>query len=188
MSVRGSILATGVAAASLIGSSAGANEDFNYRYAVQLRLKQDGFYTSTVDGRFGSGTRAAIKAYADQAGIEADERTVVDHMVRSSVEAHLTLTDGMVLAATNRLKDGLKDPYSAVIEVEHAYMQTGGAAVCGTVNAKNEYGAYVGKQTFQVMLFPAFGLDPPFTGLFVRFGDEGADWECLLGTSVLAGR
>lgn len=41
----------------------------------------------------------------------------------------------------------LKDPYSA--KVEGMYLKTGSdMVVCGTVNAKNEYGGYTGKKAF----------------------------------------
>jgi hypothetical protein len=51
----------------------------------------------------------------------------------------------------------LKDPYSAVYQFEapvQAFGQHAIWAVCGTINAKNSFGEYVGAKPFIVLFFP----------------------------------
>lgn len=57
--------------------------------------------------------------------------------------------DGLIAEAKESIKNQLKDPYSAVFENIYIGRAANGApVVCGTVNAKNSYGAYVGRQAF----------------------------------------
>lgn len=50
------------------------------------------------------------------------------------------------------LKETLKDPDSAKLESTFKESGAGEGYVCGTVNAKNSYGGYVGKKPFYVYL------------------------------------
>lgn len=48
------------------------------------------------------------------------------------------------------LRDSLKDPGSAVFESKYVKSSSNDGFVCGTVNAKNSYGGYVGKRNYYV--------------------------------------
>ncbi len=45
---------------------------------VQRKLKKLGYYTSTVDGEIGPGTRTAIRAYQEENGLEITGRVDKD--------------------------------------------------------------------------------------------------------------
>lgn len=84
------------------------------------------------------------------------------------------------LAATNAVKDKLKDPGSAMFTevVGYKSAKKGRFSVCGYVNAKNSYGGYVGKSRFF-----AVGIDEPgFTHAVAFIEDEtGSTEEFLMG-------
>jgi hypothetical protein len=54
----------------------------------------------------------------------------------------------LLAKATKAITDQLKDPYSAKIEGVYLSANPGTPIVCGTVNAKNEFGAYTGRKPF----------------------------------------
>lgn len=166
-------------------SQAGADEAFLRHYALQVRLKQDGFYTGKIDGRFGGGSKSAMAAYAAKHSLAASEDAVIEHMATTAFTRRIEPTAGMREVAEAAVKETLKDPFSAKVAIEYAMMQSGGASVCGTVNAKNSYGAYVGDQAFLVTLTPHPFDTPPFFGIATS-EESGAAWFCLLGTSLLA--
>ena len=59
------------------------------------------------------------------------------------------LTNGMQQAAETAVGGKLKDPYSAHYKDFRAYQQDSSTfIICGTVNAKNSYGGYVGDVPF----------------------------------------
>jgi hypothetical protein len=49
---------------------------------VQRKLKKLGYYTGAVDGEVGRGTRAAIRAYQDENGLEVNGQ-IDRHLLRS---------------------------------------------------------------------------------------------------------
>lgn len=169
-----------------VATPATANaEDFLKIFALQMRLKQEGFYTGKIDGRFGAGSRAAMSAYAAKNNLPNKETEIIDHMAITAMRSRIEPTEGMREVAIAKVKEQLKDPFSAEISVDYAQMQQGGAAVCGQVNAKNSYGAYTGNQAFQVTLTPSLLSSPPFFGI-AQLEETGAAWLCLLGTSTLS--
>lgn len=65
---------------------------------------------------------------------------------------HVLSDDTMITEAQEHIKKQLKDPYSAVFENSYIGRADNGApVVCGTVNAKNSYGAYIGAKKFFYM-------------------------------------
>ena len=62
----------------------------------------------------------------------------------------LSLADESIIAeAQETIKSQLKDPYSAVFEgIYMGKTENGAPVVCGTVNAKNSYGGYIGRKNF----------------------------------------
>lgn len=66
-------------------------------------------------------------------------------------------SDELIAEAKEAIGKTLKDPYSAVFE--GMYMgkaANGNPVVCGTLNAKNAYGAYTGRKRFYYLR----GFDP----------------------------
>jgi hypothetical protein len=57
-------------------------------------------------------------------------------------------SEGLIAEAKAHIGRNLKDPYSAVYEVYMGKAANGEPVVCGTVNAKNSYGAYGGRKRF----------------------------------------
>lgn len=58
----------------------------------------------------------------------------------------------MVEIGEKVLRDSLKDPGSAVFESRYVKSSSNDGFVCGTVNAKNSYGGYVGKRNYYVYI------------------------------------
>lgn len=180
-----------IAAGFLLSSYLPALADID-DFAFQVRLIEDGFYTGKADGEIGEGTRAAMKAYAAANGVQNTMSDVIGHMIKRPIENRLDLSqkspdlaNAITSAAESSVREKLLDPYSAVVEIGNVYM-TGGMyiAVCGKVNAKNSYGAFVGSTAFQVLL-PISLLNEYDRG-DVTMADKGAEMLCLLGTSYAA--
>jgi len=70
------------------------------------------------------------------------------------------------------------------VEIKNAFISRGFIAMCGTVNAKNSFGAFVGPTAFQVLL--TVSLFNEYSEGDVTMADEGAEMLCLLGTSYAA--
>lgn len=173
--------------AALLVSCGNASADDSELFksvALQLRLKQEGVYDGKIDGRFGVGSSAAMTLYASKNGIKNNESAIIEHMAAKATQSRIKPSAGMIEATINAIKDTLKDPLTADISVDYAQLLEGGASVCGTVNARNSYGAYSGRQAFQVTLIPLPESNPPFVGKG-RLEEDGAGWLCLLGTSIL---
>lgn len=63
--------------------------------------------------------------------------------------ANVHASDDLIAQAKESLTKDLKDPYSAVFEGIYMGKAANGApVVCGTINAKNAYGAYTGRKRF----------------------------------------
>jgi hypothetical protein len=65
------------------------------------------------------------------------------------VPAFAQVPDDLLEKAKQSVGKSLKDPYSAVYEnITLGKAADGSPVVCGTVNAKNSYGAYGGRKRF----------------------------------------
>ncbi|WP_304924278.1 peptidoglycan-binding protein [Cypionkella sp.] len=147
--------------------------------ALQMRLVHDGFSEGPVDGHVGKKTKAAIADYAAKNGLLADRASVEQHML-SQAEAHRITPIGEAdwIAGVEGAKLTLNDPYSAKFTQLYSYKSSSGrTVVCGLVNAKNLYGAYVGDQFFQALVFMAGNVPMALGNL------EGSDQYCLFGVS-----
>jgi hypothetical protein len=73
----------------------------------------------------------------------------VSALIVISASQHAIGNDKMISDARESIKSMLKDPYSVVFENMHiARGADGSPIVCGEYNAKNSYGAYVGRKKF----------------------------------------
>lgn len=175
-----------ILAAAVLGfANSACAQAYSLEAAMQMRLAQEGHYSGRADGIIGPASRAAMAAYAQAHGIQASNDSIIRHMARTAAERANILNAGIEAGAAEGLRSNLRDPYSAVIEVQNAYqVTTNTIAACGTVNARNAYGAYVGSGTFQVILMPSItGAYPP---VFTLMPEDGAEVLCLLGTSLSA--
>ena len=74
----------------------------------------------------------------------------------------VAVTPQMVDATKIGVMSGMKDPSSAQFGDRFAAATTGNVTqVCGTVNGKNSFGAFVGSRTFSVQLNPQTGDADP---------------------------
>lgn len=95
----------------------------------------------------------------------------VDPAPKLTPGPHYTLTSAEKNHVMERVRAGLKDPYSAKfgpIKARGVGDDTITVNVCGLLNAKNSYGAYTGYKMFYGYLAPGSGID-----FFV--GDVGGD-------------
>lgn len=175
-------------AVSSVMSACPALADFASSIAMQTRLKQDGFYSGEVDGRFGPASRRAMQQYASDRGIPANMSSVFDQMAAEARGQRRDASPEEIEATIKAVKDSLMDPYSADVQIEWAYpTKRGWIAVCGRVNAKNGYGAYVGFKWFNVPVarVPTSDADQAvYLGLSPLFEDLGGLDMCLIGTYV----
>lgn len=58
----------------------------------------------------------------------------------------------MIEFGENEVKSTLKDPTSAIFESFYVKSGEGNGYVCGTVNAKNSYGGYVGRKNYYIYI------------------------------------
>lgn len=175
-----------IAAISSVMLASPALADFASSIAMQTRLKQDGFYDGEVDGSFGPASRRALQQYASDRRIPANMSAVFDRMAAEAQGQRRDASPEEIEAATKAVKDTLMDPYSADVQIEWAYpAMDGWTAVCGRVNAKNGYGAYVGFKWFNALVsrvpFSAANKEA-YIGLSPLFEDLGAVDMCLIGT------
>lgn len=77
----------------------------------------------------------------------------------ASAVAPASLSGGERATILEAVKSSLKDPYSAVISSVSAKKNTTGSVieVCGLINAKNSYGAYVGNRPFYALAIKVGG-------------------------------
>lgn len=137
-------------------SEAAADERDLY---IQMRLVKEGFLENNTDGKFGSASRAAMAAYVEKFGLSKDDKdTVAAHMqAMAGYKRVRPVPPELWATAVESAKSLLLDPFSAVFTPLYTYKDTkGGNVVCGTVNGKNLYGAYVGEKCFEY-LFKALG-------------------------------
>jgi hypothetical protein len=120
---------------------------------AQYALKRLGFYSGEIDGRKGPQTRRAFDSFSK-------EKRIGDDMVIWSLMKHAdewkdkdipTFIQDEVL---EHFKSTLKDADSAKIIMEEIYYgakSKSSFSVCGKLNAKYSYGAYVGYQYFRTV-------------------------------------
>jgi peptidoglycan hydrolase-like protein with peptidoglycan-binding domain len=149
---------------------------------MQSKLQQEGFYKAEIDGLSGPSMRNAIKTYATFHSIEDSFKAVKSHMIQDTVRRRRTPTDIEVQSSRELMNETLRDGPSAIYRDEFALETKKGVLVCGRVNGKNAYGAYVGFKSYSIT-FSKLTLTE--TTLF-PLGDpefELAELFCLLGTS-----
>lgn len=79
--------------------------------SVQTRLKALGYYTGTVDGKYGSGTIAAVKAFQTNNGLKVDGKTgsgTFAALFGSSAVSSGSTSSTTVSATTDKLQSGDK--------------------------------------------------------------------------------
>ncbi|MGO4726995.1 MULTISPECIES: peptidoglycan-binding domain-containing protein [unclassified Inquilinus] len=153
------VLCSSILFASMHGTAVAGNA-----VGLQMQLYVLGFDPGRIDGAFGSSTRRALRAYQKDRGLpvtgERDQPTIDKLVSWERAEAQkrdIEITEPMKDGVQEAIGKELIDPYSAVYEYERAYHYPDkygatGTAICGTVNAKNRYGAYVGRQYFMAAL------------------------------------
>jgi hypothetical protein len=71
------------------------------------------------------------------------------YLIALLLVANAHASEDLIAEAKEQIGKGLKDPYSAMYEgVYMGQAANGKPVVCGTVNAKNSYGAYGGRKRF----------------------------------------
>ena len=97
------------------------------------------------------------------------------------VPASLTSADQMVM--DKAFRQNFADPGSAQTRAVQVFQSQGGARmICGSVNAKNAFGGFVGFQTFTVVAIPGADYSKPYvnpifaTGLVANADCGGAGY------------
>lgn len=109
-----------------------------------------------------------------QTRMGARECTIYDKLeVEGAAKGRRPISKLERSAIDREVRDQLNDPYSARITVGPQRTRSG--FVCGEVNAKNAFGAYIGRRTFMATLDARGGVQ------FVRIDDTAAGdvaYEC----------
>lgn len=92
--------------------------------------------------------RERLTAEKERAEKEAAELEAIEAERRAEKEKQMTFVEGSKKKITVRLKDPDSAKFDSLRILTH--MQTGKRTLCGTVNAKNSYGGYVGSKGFHV--------------------------------------
>ncbi|MDP1872115.1 MAG: hypothetical protein Q8K61_10895 [Gallionella sp.] len=165
---------------AILVSSPSIADTAYHDFAFQMRLVHGGFSEGPVDGRIGAGTRKSMAAYALKYGLKNDRADVERHML-AQAELHrgTMISDEDWAAALVGAKDTLNDPFSAKFTKLYYFKSSSGKhVVCGLVNAKNLYGAYVGDQFFQSLILMR-GEIPLAVGTL-----DGSSEYCQFGVSM----
>lgn len=155
---------------------------------IQAKLYELGFYTAKIDGLNGPSTRRALVAYGEEKRVPGTLSDVARRMYRDARTSGRDPTKDELAAAQERIAQDLRDPEAARFRNARAYETPDGIAVCGEVNGKNLYGAYVGFQPYSV----TFGKlrtttrwlpdGKPFFVFHATF-DQAGDF-CAMGTTL----
>jgi hypothetical protein len=133
-------------------------------YWLQVRLIELGFDLGEPDGISGPRTRAGLAAYSTRHIVPAEIGAVMDDILRRSRAARRdpTLTPDQIVTLRAAVTEDFFDPDSARFGAELWELPDGGSIsrVCGTVNARNRFGAYVGARHFYVMRYRSWGTAP----------------------------
>lgn len=138
---------------------------------AQAKLNKLGYDIGKPDGKIGPKTLAAIKNDAEKHGYEATISGFQSHYLKKVIEGSKPVESEDVKEKVKKaIGDTLLDPYSAMYE-DWRYLPSG--AVCVDVNAKNAFGAYVGKHPKYVTVLFGMALPPP--------ENENLNfWQCYL--------
>ncbi len=127
------------------GASASAQGQEHIFY-IQTKLNNAGFEAGEPDGIAGRRTLGALAEMGASMGFEATPEAMLSFFQKRYYRVAEPITNERNLAAVKRpLEDVLLDPYSAKYK-DIVIMPTGN--ICGYVNAKNRFGAYVGYRRF----------------------------------------
>ncbi len=146
---------------------------------VQVQLEQHGFdIGGNPDGVLGPKTRSALSAYAKKYAVSDDFSSVLSEMARRNIENRIPISDEkMRKGIEDTVAEQLNDPFSAKFRNIYKISQADGTVlICGEVNGKNLYGAYVGFRFF-------YGLSSGFSPIMLlKIDGDSAISEnaCLL--------
>ncbi len=142
-------------AGTMISASIASAADFTATLVIQSRLNDLGFDAGKADGRSGPQTRKALRQFSDSFGGEPDLEGVFDRMRELHFSSREIIDDhDEISEIKSHISVNLRDPESAQVRdlyrVKSTYTYQGLPVemICGEVNGKNLYGAYVGYTGF----------------------------------------
>ncbi|HHW39470.1 MAG TPA: peptidoglycan-binding protein [Bacillales bacterium] len=169
----------------LVLSASASAEDWSSTYYAQQKLEALG-YEVKPDGRSGPATRKALAAAGEKHGFEPTVTGLFRLFAAETVRHRIPVEDPTQMAAIeDAVKHELLDPFSSYLRnvVRHE-----SGMVCGQVNAKNQFGAYVGWRTFMVpLMFPHPDRSGKWhaTGALVDSSDEEhVNITCMLDIGI----
>lgn len=118
--------------------------------AAQYALKRLEYYEGQVDGLNGPRTRAAFDAFAKDKRLD-DDQVLWSLTVHADTWKKKNIPNFIKEEVSTYFKHNIKDAESAKIiweTIAYGAKTKDIFSVCGKINAKNSYGAYVGYQTF----------------------------------------
>jgi len=160
------------------GSAVFAQERLEVQ-ALQYSLKRLGFYSSTVDGLMGPGTRAAISAFANENDAEPNFDAVFMNIARRDLPWAGRWNDDAQEAVEATLKNGLIDYGSAQYSGRNMLYVSEGqkwVTACVEVNARNQLGGYTGYQWF---FLKGFRMNIGTAEHYSFFMDDLTDYQAL---------
>jgi hypothetical protein len=119
-------------------------------YFVQKELNSMGFPVGEPDGISGNNTRTAISSYASSNNISQTFDAVFLNLYRRHIQNQTVVENSnLPQAMKEAISSMFNDPYSTRFSnVTVRKLSSGLKIYCGSVNAKNAYGAYVGAMRF----------------------------------------
>ncbi len=150
-------------------------------YYMQQKLANAGYVVGKADGVAGKKTKGALRLFAQQMGFEPTPEAMYDFFGKRYYQVATPLGDEANMNAVRRaLEEVLFDTSSARLK-DVVVLPSGN--VCGYVNAKNRFGAYVGFTRFH-----ALSIRTPtnkdelfvFSASVTAADDRRAEYFCLL--------
>jgi len=139
-----------VTAIFFVASNLAAASERGITTAAQYALKRLEYYTGEIDGLKGPRTRAALDAFANDKRLDHDE-VIWSLTVHADAWKEKEIPGFIKEEILEYFEDELKDAESAKIAwetISYGKTSKNTFSVCGRINAKNSYGAFVGYQPF----------------------------------------
>lgn len=150
--MKSSILLAFVFTAMLPAADASAGFD-RAVYALQNRLQIDGYYSDETDGLAGPNFRRALSDYAADHDIAPSASEVFNHIAIKALENEARRPlEQELQEARNSAREKIKDGPAARFRNEIAFDVADRVVICGEINGKNSYGAYIGFTPYQAVL------------------------------------
>lgn len=130
--------------------------DRDLTFLMQGRLNELGYNAGEQDGKMGPQTRSALSEYDKRHSSGTEIHEIYGHMVGRSIRARTPADESFSKEQLSEIKGNIAntlfDPSSAIFHDDIYLLEDDANTIlCGKLNGKNRFGAYVGWTHFFVL-------------------------------------